>query len=179
MQYLRPSAKQAFKTAAYNNQLTKNTLLRASQQATAVNNTQRSFFNLNRVQGVQKSARFVTVTAKRSFSNLPDHLKLEMPNLSPTMEKGNIQKWLKNVGDEVQPGDALASIETDKAVVDFEMQEEGFVAKLLYPEGAKDVPLGKIVAILVDSKDDIAAFANYDEGSADSTPAAEPTSAPA
>mmetsp|Transcript_87489 Transcript_87489/g.120540 ORF Transcript_87489/g.120540 Transcript_87489/m.120540 type:complete len:103 (+) Transcript_87489:625-933(+) len=84
-----------------------------------------------------------------------------MPNLSPTMEKGNIQKWNKQVGDEVQPGDVLASVETDKAVVDFEMQEEGYVAKLLFPEGAKDVPLGDIIAVLVDSKDDIAAFSDY------------------
>lgn len=84
-----------------------------------------------------------------------------MPNLSPTMEKGNIQKWLKQVGDEVQPGDTLASVETDKAVVDFEMQDEGYVAKLLYPEGAKDVDLGKIVAVLVENKEDIAAFADY------------------
>lgn len=89
-----------------------------------------------------------------------------MPNLSPTMEKGNIQKWNKKVGDEIVPGDVLAAIETDKAVVDFEMQEEGYVAKLLYPEGAKDVPLGKVVAILVEDKADIAAFENYTEGAA-------------
>jgi pyruvate dehydrogenase E2 component (dihydrolipoamide acetyltransferase) len=44
-----------------------------------------------------------------------------MPNLSPTMEKGNISKWLKKEGDKVSPGDILASIETDKATVDFEM----------------------------------------------------------
>lgn len=44
-----------------------------------------------------------------------------MPNLSPTMEKGNLQKWFKKVGDKVEPGDQLAAIETDKATVDFEM----------------------------------------------------------
>ena len=53
-------------------------------------------------------------------------MKLEMPNLSPTMEKGNIAKWAKKVGDKVAPGDVLAQIETDKATVDFEMQEEGY-----------------------------------------------------
>lgn len=107
-----------------------------------------------------------------------------MPNLSPTMEKGNIQTWGKKVGDEIAPGDVLASIETDKAVVDFEMQEEGFVAKLLYPEGAKDIELGKIVAILVEDKADIAAFADYtgeSEGSApaQAQPAAQETAKPA
>lgn len=64
----------------------------------------------------------------------------------------------------------LASIETDKAVVDFEMQEDGFVAKLLFDEGAKDVPLGAPVAIIVENEADIAAFANYD-GSGGSAPA--------
>ena len=51
------------------------------------------------------------------------------------------------------------------------MQEEGYVAALLYPEGAKDVPLGKIVAILVEDKSDIAAFENYSPDSASSAPA--------
>ena len=63
----------------------------------------------------------------------------------------------------------LAGIETDKATVDFEMQEEGFVAKLLFPEGASDVPLGVPIAILVENKEDIAAFADYVHGA---TPAA-------
>jgi len=59
-----------------------------------------------------------------------------MPNLSPTMEKGNITKWHKQIGDRIEPGDVLASIETDKATVDFEMQEEGFLAQILVPEGS-------------------------------------------
>lgn len=75
----------------------------------------------------------------------------------------------------------MAAIETDKATVDFEMQEEGFIAKLCYPEGAKDVPLGSVIAILVENKEDIAAFANYDPSAATAapvqdTPAAEATS---
>lgn len=49
---------------------------------------------------------------------------------------------MKKEGDSIKPGDILAQIETDKATVDFEMQEEGYIAKLLYPEGAKDVKLG-------------------------------------
>jgi pyruvate dehydrogenase E2 component (dihydrolipoamide acetyltransferase) len=95
---------------------------------------------------------------------LPYHIKLEMPNLSPTMEKGNIQTWGMKVGDAVAPGDVLAQIETDKATVDYEMQEEGFLAKLMYPEGAQGVELGKCVAILVENVEDIAAFADYVEG---------------
>lgn len=60
----------------------------------------------------------------------------------------------------------LAGIETDKAVVDFEMQEEGFIAKLLFPEGAKDIPLGTPIAVLVEKKTDIAAFADFSASSA-------------
>lgn len=84
-----------------------------------------------------------------------------MPSLSPTMEKGNLAKWCKQVGDEVAPGDILAEVETDKATVDYEMQEDGWVAKLLVEEGAQDIDLGEIVAILVDNEEDIAAFIDY------------------
>ena len=66
----------------------------------------------------------------------------------------------------------LCAIETDKATMDYEMQEEGFVAKLLYPDGAKDIPLGTPLAIMVEDEEDIAAFADYDPSQADapSTP---------
>ena len=134
-----------------------------------------------------------------SSVSLPDHISLEMPNLSPTMEKvsevffvhsfsylaqGNLKKWNKKVGDAIAPGDVLASIETDKAVVDFEMQEEGFVAALLYPEGTMDIELGKVVAIIVEDEADIAAFKDYKPGSGAAptklaAAAAAPESAPA
>ena len=65
------------------------------------------------------------------------------------------------MGDKISPGTVLASIETDKAAVDFEMQEDGYIAKLLFPEGAKDIPLGTLIAIVVDNEKDVAAFANY------------------
>jgi len=56
---------------------------------------------------------------------------IAMPALSPTMTTGTIIKWLKQEGDEIQPGDALADIQTDKAVMTFEMEEEGVLAKIL------------------------------------------------
>ena len=71
----------------------------------------------------------------------------------------------------------LAAIETDKAVVDFEMQEEGYVAALLFDAGAKDVPLGAAVAIIVENKDDVAAFANYDPSGASEAPSPSPAAA--
>ena len=107
------------------------------------------------------------------MSSLPPHTKLQMPSLSPTMEKGNLAKWCKEVGDEVGPGDILAEVETDKATVDFEMQEEGFVAKLLVEEGAQDIELGALVAILVDDEEDIAAFKDY-TAEEESKPSAAP-----
>jgi pyruvate dehydrogenase E2 component (dihydrolipoamide acetyltransferase) len=60
------------------------------------------------------------------------------------MTAGGIGAWQKAVGDEVQPGDVLVEIETDKAQMDFECQEEGFLAKMLVDTGAKDVPVGKV-----------------------------------
>ena len=71
----------------------------------------------------------------------------------------------------------LAGIETDKAVVDFELQEEGYIAAILYEDGAKDVELGKVLAVLVENEEDIPAFANYDPD-ASAAPAA-PQAAPA
>jgi pyruvate dehydrogenase E2 component (dihydrolipoamide acetyltransferase) len=58
-----------------------------------------------------------------------------------TMETGNIASWNKGVGDEINEGDVICSIETDKAQVDFEATDPGFVAKLLVPDGANDVPV--------------------------------------
>jgi len=63
------------------------------------------------------------------------------------MEKGAIQKWLKAEGDELSEGDVLAQIETDKATMDFETPEEGYLARILQPTGAKDVPIGAVSTV--------------------------------
>jgi len=67
-----------------------------------------------------------------------------MPALSPTMQAGNIGTWQKKVGDTLAPGDVLVEIETDKAQMDFEFQEEGILAKILKDSGEKDVPVGNV-----------------------------------
>ena len=69
---------------------------------------------------------------------------VKMANLSPTMEKGNLAKWMKKEGEQLVEGDVLAQIETDKAVMDFETPEEGYLAKILVPEGIKDIPIGTV-----------------------------------
>lgn len=67
-----------------------------------------------------------------------------MPALSPTMTQGNITSWKKQVGDEIKVGDSIALIETDKATMDLESQEDGFLAKILIPEGTNDVLISKV-----------------------------------
>ena len=97
------------------------------------------------------------------FLGLPAHEIILMPALSPTMTSGNIGAYQKKVGDQIQSGDVLCEIETDKAQMDFEMQEEGYLAKILIAEGTKEALVGKPLAILVSKREDIEAFANYTE----------------
>jgi len=68
-----------------------------------------------------------------------------MPALSPTMEKGNLAKWLKKEGDKVKPGDVIAEIETDKATMEYEAVDEGTLAKIVVPEGTQDVPVNQLI----------------------------------
>merc|ERR1711959_139550 len=81
-------------------------------------------------QGV-RSCRSGVSRRARAFSTLPGHRVEGMPALSPTMEEGNIAEWSVQEGQEINPGDALAQIETDKATVDFEATDGGYVAKIL------------------------------------------------
>ncbi|CAO3629670.1 unnamed protein product [Cunninghamella blakesleeana] len=110
-----------------------------------------------------------------SSKSFPSHNVIAMPALSPTMTQGGIGAWQKKVGDEVQPGDVLVEIETDKAQMDFECQEEGFLAKILTDTGAKDITVGKPIAILVEDQDSVAAFESFTlddlESSGSSAPA--------
>lgn len=110
-------------------------------------------------------------------SKFPSHTVINMPALSPTMTQGNIGSWSKKVGDELQPGEAIAEIETDKASMDFEFQEEGYLAKILLEDGAKDIPIGKPIAVYVEDKADVAAFESFtaeDAASADQSGSAAP-----
>jgi pyruvate dehydrogenase E2 component (dihydrolipoyllysine-residue acetyltransferase) len=77
-----------------------------------------------------------------------------MPALSPTMEKGNLAKWLKKEGDKVKPGDVIAEIETDKATMEYEAIDEGTLAKIVVPEGTTDVPVNQLIAVLAGEGED-------------------------
>jgi len=115
---------------------------------------------------------------------LPDHFKINLPALSPTMEMGTLVSWAKAEGDELAEGDLLAEIETDKATMGFETPEEGYLAKILIPAGTKDIPLGKLLCIIVSDEASVAAFKNFTgdesaEAPAAAAPAPEPAAAPA
>ena len=77
-----------------------------------------------------------------------------MPALSPTMEKGNLARWLKKEGDTVKAGDVIAEIETDKATMEYEAIDDGVLAKIVVPEGTQDVPVNQLIAVLASEGED-------------------------
>ncbi|MBN9006470.1 MAG: pyruvate dehydrogenase complex dihydrolipoamide acetyltransferase [Rhizobiales bacterium] len=87
-------------------------------------------------------------------------INILMPALSPTMEKGNLAKWLKKEGDKVKSGDVIAEIETDKATMEVEAVDEGTIAKILVPEGTQDVPVNNVIAVLAGDGEDVKAAAS-------------------
>jgi pyruvate dehydrogenase E2 component (dihydrolipoamide acetyltransferase) len=81
-----------------------------------------------------------------------------MPALSPTMEKGNLARWLKKEGETVKPGDVIAEIETDKATMEVEAVDEGTIGKILVPEGAQDIAVNAPIAVLLGEGEDKSAL---------------------
>ena len=77
-----------------------------------------------------------------------------MPALSPTMEKGNLAKWLKKEGDPIKSGDVIAEIETDKATMEVEAVDEGVLARIVVPEGTADVPVNELIALIAGEGED-------------------------
>ena len=108
-------------------------------------------------------------------------INILMPALSPTMEKGNLAKWLKKEGDKVKSGDVIAEIETDKATMEVEAVDEGTIAKILVPEGTQDVPVNDIIAVLAGDGEDVkaAGAGAAPAPKAAEAPAAKPAAAPA
>jgi pyruvate dehydrogenase E1 component beta subunit len=106
-----------------------------------------------------------------------------MPALSPTMEKGNLAKWIKNEGDAVKSGDVIAEIETDKATMEVEATDEGTLGKILIPEGTADVAVNTPIAVILSDGEDASAInsAKFSPAvvakAAESAPPAAPTEA--
>ncbi|RJF70368.1 pyruvate dehydrogenase complex E1 component subunit beta [Rhodopseudomonas palustris] len=99
-----------------------------------------------------------------------------MPALSPTMEKGNLSKWLKKEGDQVKSGDVIAEIETDKATMEVEAADEGTLGKILIPEGTNDVAVNTPIATILGDGE---SAADADKAAQSAPPAAEPEAAQA
>ncbi|RUV50090.1 biotin/lipoyl-binding protein, partial [Mesorhizobium sp. M5C.F.Ca.IN.020.29.1.1] len=93
-------------------------------------------------------------------------INITMPALSPTMEEGNLAKWLVKEGDKVSPGDVIAEIETDKATMEVEAVDEGTVAKLVVPAGTEGVKVNALIAVLAAEGEDAAAAAKSGDGAA-------------
>src|SRR5579871_2718273 len=109
-------------------------------------------------------------------------INILMPALSPTMEKGNLAKWLKKEGDKVKSGDVIAEIETDKATMEVEAVDEGTIAKIVVPEGTEDVAVNAVIAVLAGEGEDVKAAASSAGSAAASPPpkaAERPTPPPA
>jgi pyruvate dehydrogenase E2 component (dihydrolipoamide acetyltransferase) len=102
-------------------------------------------------------------------------INILMPALSPTMEKGNLAKWLKKEGDKVKSGDVIAEIETDKATMEVEAVDEGTIAKILVPEGTQDVAVNDVIAVLAGDGEDVKAAG---AGAASAPPKAAEAPAP-
>ena len=81
-------------------------------------------------------------------------INIFMPALSPTMEKGNLAKWLKKEGDAIKTGDVIAEIETDKATMEYEAVDDGVMAKIVVPEGTSDVPVHQLIAVMAQEGED-------------------------
>jgi pyruvate dehydrogenase E2 component (dihydrolipoamide acetyltransferase) len=105
-------------------------------------------------------------------------INILMPALSPTMEKGNLAKWLKKEGDAVKSGDVIAEIETDKATMEVEAVDEGTLAKIMVPEGTADVPVNQVIAVLAGEGEDVKAAASG-AGAAKAAEAPAPSLKPA
>src|ERR1700716_2137466 len=85
-------------------------------------------------------------------------IQVLMPALSPTMEKGNLAKWVKQEGDTVKAGDIIAEIETDKATMEVEATDEGTLGKILVPEGTADVAVNTPIAMILSEGEDKSAI---------------------
>lgn len=137
-----------------------------------------------------QAEKYISTIHRRQFHNsiaawtdYPDHIVVPFPALSPTMETGTIAKWEIAEGEAFSAGSVIASIETDKATMDFEAQDDGILAKILKDGAdATDLPVGTPIAIVVEEPEDVAAFSNYvvaEEESASSPSSDAPSSAEA
>ncbi|CDO68893.1 hypothetical protein BN946_scf185000.g36 [Trametes cinnabarina] len=119
------------------------------------------------------SRRWMQTTAARNAIT-----KFAMPAMSPTMTEGGIASWKKKEGESFAAGDVLLEIETDKATIDVEAQDDGIVGKILAPDGTKNIPVGNTIALLAEEGDDISNLEVPTDEPAPSQPPSQPKSTP-
>src|SRR5579872_1950944 len=106
-------------------------------------------------------------------------IQVLMPALSPTMEKGNLAKWLKKEGETIKSGDVIAEIETDKATMEVEATDEGTLGKILIAEGTADVPVNTPIATILADGESAADLAKAPAPTAKAAESAPPAAAKA
>ena len=103
-------------------------------------------------------------------------IEVKMPALSPTMKEGTVAKWLKKEGDEIEIGDVIAEIETDKALIEFESLEEGTLGKIIYGDGSENVAVGTPIALILEEDESSDELDSYTVTSSGSSAQEEPSS---
>ena len=94
-------------------------------------------------------------------SSFPEHEVIAMPALSPTMEAGTIARWVLKEGEAITAGDVICEIETDKATVDFEAVDDGYLAKILVEAGSGEIKVGAPIGVSVEDEVDAGAFKSF------------------
>lgn len=108
-----------------------------------------------------RRASLLVRSAQRGFAAYPPHEVVGLPALSPTMETGTLAKWLKQEGDKISIGDVICQVETDKAVVDFEAQDESYLAKILVKEGTENIVVGAPIMVATEEEENLAGLKDY------------------
>jgi pyruvate dehydrogenase E2 component (dihydrolipoamide acetyltransferase) len=106
-------------------------------------------------------------------------IQILMPALSPTMTEGNVASWLKNEGDQIEPGDILCEIETDKATMEVEATDEGTLGKIVAAAGTEAVPVNAVIGVILEEGEDASALDGMDLAAPAAAPAAAPVEAAA
>lgn len=105
------------------------------------------------------------ILIKRYVSTLPEHRKITMPKVSPTMTEGRLVEWKKLEGQSFEEGEDIASVESDKATMPISAREDGFMARIFIQADTPDIPLGQLLAITVEEQQHIQAFKDFDPSS--------------
>lgn len=131
-------------------------MTRATEDAVSASTMHRA------LDGARRAAVWTRARWYSSGKSYPPHQVIPFPSLSPTMTQGGIASWRKAEGDAVATGDILAEVQTDKAVMEMESMEDGYLAKILVPSGdADDIPVGKPVCVMCENEEDVDAFKDF------------------